>query len=193
MVDIELTWPSRDYGIVYNSSRCYLSFPFLFFSFRSSFIDNPIVQVYNGTSPVIVMSRWNTRQMNSAEFCQLDRLLASCGKLRQAPAKLWQVLAKCGLLEDCIYVCARAYASTTKTPDYLVMRFPRYSFLFFTQRLILSARAIPIDLDRIYIVPSNLLRSLFAPLQGCTPPSCHAYASIDWVRNIDKALITPFS
>jgi hypothetical protein len=33
----------RDQGIVYNSSRCYLSFPFLFFSFRFLFIDNPIV------------------------------------------------------------------------------------------------------------------------------------------------------
>ena len=36
---------SRDQGIVYNFSRYCLSFPFLFFSFRSSFIDNPIVQV----------------------------------------------------------------------------------------------------------------------------------------------------
>src|SRR5580692_689922 len=36
---------SRDQGIVYNFSRCCLSFSFLFFSFRSSFIDNPIIQV----------------------------------------------------------------------------------------------------------------------------------------------------
>jgi hypothetical protein len=32
-------------GIVYIFSRCCLSLPFLFLSFRSSFIDNPIVQV----------------------------------------------------------------------------------------------------------------------------------------------------
>ena len=35
---------SRDQGSVYNFSRCCLPFPFLFFSFRSLFIDNPIVQ-----------------------------------------------------------------------------------------------------------------------------------------------------
>ena len=34
---------SRDQGSVYNFSRCCLPFPFLFFSFRSLFIDNPIV------------------------------------------------------------------------------------------------------------------------------------------------------
>ena len=129
----------------------------------------PLVLVYkscNGTSPVTIrMSRWNTRQINSAKFCQLDRLLANCGKLRQTLAKLRQVLAKCGPWEDCIYICARAHASTTKTPDYLVMRFPRYSFLFsFTQCLVSIKSYIPLDLDRIYIIPSNLSWSLFAPL-----------------------------
>ena len=34
---------SRDQGSVYNFSRCYLPFPFLFFSFRSLFTDNLIV------------------------------------------------------------------------------------------------------------------------------------------------------
>ena len=34
---------SRDHGSVYNFSRCCLPFPFLFFSFRSLFIDNPII------------------------------------------------------------------------------------------------------------------------------------------------------
>ena len=61
-------------------------------------------------------------------------------------------------------MCVYIYILTTKTPNYLVIRFSHYSFLFFTQYLILSTRAIPIDLDRIYIIPSNLLRSLFAPL-----------------------------
>ena len=35
---------SRDQGSVYNFSRYCLPFPFLFFSFRSLFIDNPIIQ-----------------------------------------------------------------------------------------------------------------------------------------------------
>jgi len=33
------------------------------------------------------------------------------------------------------------------------------------QRLVLFKSYIPLDLDRIYIVPSNLPQSLFAPLQ----------------------------
>ena len=37
---VTLTW----LGIVYIFLYCYLSLPFLFLSFRSSFIDNPIVQ-----------------------------------------------------------------------------------------------------------------------------------------------------
>ena len=36
---------SHDLGIVYNFLCYYLSLLFLFFSFRSLFIDNPIVQV----------------------------------------------------------------------------------------------------------------------------------------------------
>jgi len=51
--------------------------------------------------------------------------------------------------------CVYAHASTAKTPEYLVISF-LYSFLFFTQRLVLCNSYIPIDLDRIYIVPSNL-------------------------------------
>ena len=51
------------------------------------------------------------------------------------------------------YACA--YTSTAKTPKYLVTSF-LYSFLFFTQRLILYKSYIPLDLDRIYIIPLNL-------------------------------------
>ena len=61
-------------------------------------------------------------------------------------------------------MCARAYISTTKTPNYLIIRFSRYSFLFFTQCLVLSESYIPLDLDRIYIIPLNLPQSLFVPL-----------------------------
>jgi len=46
----------------------------------------------------------------------------------------------------------------------LIVRFSCYSFLFFTQRLVPSKSYIPLDLDRIYIVPLNLSQSLFAPL-----------------------------
>jgi len=46
----------------------------------------------------------------------------------------------------------RVYCQDLK---YLVTRF-LYSFLFFTQRLILYKSYIPIDLDRIYIIPLNL-------------------------------------
>jgi len=60
--------------------------------------------------------------------------------------------------------CAYAHASAAKTPEYLVTS-SLYSFLFFTQRLVLFKSYIPLDLDRIYIIPSNLPRSLFAPLQ----------------------------
>jgi len=55
------------------------------------------------------------------------------------------------------------YAST-KTPDYLITRFSGYSLLFFTQYLVLLKSYIPLDLDRIYIIPLNLPQSLFAPL-----------------------------
>ena len=100
----------------------------------------------NGTSPVTVrMSRWNTRQMNSAELCQFDRLVASRGKLWQVATKPWQVLASCGKFWQCLpdstevcqEDCVRAHASTTKNLDYLIMRFSRCFFLFLTQRLIL--------------------------------------------------------
>jgi len=52
-------------------------------------------------------------------------------------------------------MCVRVYAST-KTPNYLITRFSGYSFLFFTQRLVLFKSYIPLDLDRIYIIPLNL-------------------------------------
>jgi hypothetical protein len=52
---------------------------------------------------------------------------------------------------------------TTKNPNYLDIRFSRYSFLFFIQYIIFI-RAIPLDLDRIYIIPLDLPWSLFAPL-----------------------------
>jgi len=52
-------------------------------------------------------------------------------------------------------MCVRAYV-LTKTPDYLITRFSGYSLLFFTQRLVLLKSYIPLDLDRIYIVPLNL-------------------------------------
>jgi len=60
-------------------------------------------------------------------------------------------------------VCVYAHASAAKTPKYLVTSF-LYYFLFFTQRLIPSKSYIPLDLDRIYTIPSNLPQSLFAPL-----------------------------
>ena len=61
-----------------------------------------------------------------------------------------------------------AHASTTKTPDYLIIGFPCYSFLFFTQRLVPSKSYIPLDLDRIYTIPPNLPQSLFTPLYYIT-------------------------
>jgi hypothetical protein len=119
------------------------------------------ISLYNGTSPVTVrMSQWNTQQefcqilptrLNSAKFCQLDWILPNSAYL----IEFWQILltrlnsAKfCQLnwilassskvwLEDYIYACAYAHILTTKTSDYLVMRFLYYSFLFFTQCLIL--------------------------------------------------------
>ena len=60
-----------------------------------------------------------------------------------------------------MYACA--HASTTKNYDYLTMRFLRYSF-FSLRNILFFTRAIPLDLDRIYIIPSNLPWSLFAPL-----------------------------
>ena len=48
-------------------------------------------------------------------------------------------------------------------PKYLVISF-LYSFLFFIQHLILCKSYIPLDLDRIYIIPLNLPQSLFTPL-----------------------------
>jgi len=63
--------------------------------------------------------------------------------------------------------CVYAHASAAKTPEYLVTSF-LYSFLFFTQRLVPSKSYILLDLDRIYTIPSNLPRSLFAPLHFIT-------------------------
>ena len=60
-------------------------------------------------------------------------------------------------------VCAHAL---TKTPNYLITRFSGYSLLFFIQRLVLLKSYIPLDLDRIYIIPLNLPQSLFAPLHA---------------------------
>ena len=59
--------------------------------------------------------------------------------------------------------CAHTHTLTTKNPDYLTIRFSRYSFLFL-RNVLFFIRAIPLDLDRIYIIPLNLLWSLFAPL-----------------------------
>ena len=49
--------------------------------------------------------------------------------------------------------------------EYLVTSF-LYSFLFFMQRLILYKSCIPLGLDRIYIIPSNLPQSLFVLLHS---------------------------
>ena len=48
------------------------------------------------------------------------------------------------------------HALTTKTPNYLFIRFSYYSLLFFIQRLVPSKSYIPLDLDRIYTIPLNL-------------------------------------
>ena len=50
---------------------------------------------------------------------------------------------------------AYTHASTAKTLEYLAINF-LYSFLLFTQHLVLYKSYIPLDLDRIYIIPSNL-------------------------------------
>ena len=49
------------------------------------------------------------------------------------------------------------YALTTKTPNYYLQDSLIFLFPFFTQRLIPSKNYIPLDLDRIYIIPLNLL------------------------------------
>ena len=91
--------------------------------------------------------------MSSAKFCQLDRILPNSAKTNVlVKSTLDRILPNSADLIDFCQVlpssarvyrspsktaCARAHASTTKNPDYLIMRFSRYSFLFFTRRLIL--------------------------------------------------------
>ena len=129
------------------------------------------------------MSQWNTRQMNSAKFCQLDWILLNSAKTNvSVKIDAWQNSAEfCqldrllpssarfyrSLTEDRARAYTRAHASTTRTPDYLVMS--PHVIPFFSLRNVLSfTRAIPLDLDRIYIVPLNLPWSLFVPLHRRT-------------------------
>ena len=58
---------------------------------------------------------------------------------------------------------AYIHASTTKNHDYLTIRFSCYSF-FSLRNVLFFTKAIPLDLNRIYIIPLNLPWSLFAPL-----------------------------
>ena len=125
------------------------------------------------------MSRWNTRQMSSAKFCQLDRILPNSASTN-VPVKStldWILLNSADLINFCqvlpssarLYrsllttACVRAHASPTRTmtislwDSRVVPFFSLRNVLFFT-------RAIPLDLDRIYIIPLNLPWSLFAPL-----------------------------
>ena len=112
------------------------------------------------------------------KFCQilpawltsgkLWQVTASSGKVVASSSKIWQVLARSNrfywsLLEDCVCACVYIYILTTKTPNYLVMKFPLYSF-FFIYNILFFTRAIPLNLNRIYIILLNLLWSLFAPL-----------------------------
>jgi len=122
------------------------------------------------------MSRWNTRQINSDALIKFCQILPKSIKFRQIPPtrsnstkfhwrdRIWSkpIKTRVGL---CPRVCCQ-------DPEYLVTSF-LYFFLFFTQRLVLRKSYIPLDLDRIYIVPSNLPRSLFAPSQ--TVSSSGAY------------------
>ena len=123
----------------------------------------------NWTSPVTVgMSRWNTRQINSDALIKFCQILPKSIKFRQIPPTRsnstkfhWRDGIWSKPVEIRVGLCLRVYCQDL---EYLVISF-LCSFLFFTQSLILCKSYIPIDLDRIYIVPSNLPRSLFAPSQ----------------------------
>ena len=138
--------------------------------------------------------------MSSAKFCQLNWILLNSAKMNVlVKLMLDRILPNSADLIDFCQVlpssarvyrsplktaCVHAHASTTKNPDYLTMRYLRYFFslrnvLFFT-------RAIPLDLDRIYIIPLNLPWSLFAPLQPLMEFSVSiiqkSHNSKEWVR-----------
>ena len=126
------------------------------------------------------MSRWNTQQMSSAKFCQLNWTLPNSAKINVLVKSTLDriLLNSTNLIDFCqvllssarVYqsllktVCIYIHVLTTKNPNYLTIRslyyfFSLYNILFFT-------KAIPLDLDRIYIIPLNLLWSLFTPLQN---------------------------
>ena len=62
------------------------------------------------------------------------------------------------------FVKKTIYILTTKNLNYLIIRFSR-CFFFFLYNILFFKRAIPLNLDRIYIIPLDLPWSLFAPLQ----------------------------
>ena len=51
---------------------------------------------------------------------------------------------------------AYTHILTTKNLNYLIIRFSRYFFLFFLYNILFFIKAIPLDLDKIYIIPLNL-------------------------------------
>jgi hypothetical protein len=93
--------------------------------------------------------------LNSAEFCWLNQLLLSS-------AKFYQTLLKS--INDCVRIYTHI---TTKNHNYLIIRFSRYSF-FSLYNVLFFTRAIPLNLNKIYIIPLDLPWSLFAPLHYIT-------------------------
>jgi hypothetical protein len=129
-----------------------------------------IDQLYkcNGTGLVTVkMSQWNTQQISSAEFCRVLPVWLACGNLWQTKANYGKAMARSSKFgqclpdstevcqEDCVYIYIYAHI-TTKNPDYLDMRFSHYSF-FSLYNVLFFIRAIPLNLNRIYIIPLDLL------------------------------------
>ena len=64
-------------------------------------------------------------------------------------------------------MCVYAYISTTKNLNYLIIKFSRYFFLFL-YNVLSFIKAIPLDLNRIYIIFFKFtLKSLRAFILCC--------------------------
>ena len=81
------------------------------------------------------------------EFRRFDQILPNSASLIDFCQVLPDQSNSTKSVEDRVCTCARI---DHQDPDYLIIRFSRYSFLFFTQRLVLSKSYIPSDLDKIY-------------------------------------------
>ena len=111
--------------------------------------------------------------MSSTKFYQLNQILPNSAStnvpvkstLDRIPLNSADLIDFCQVLpssaksvEDCVRICAYI---ATKNPDYLIIRFSRYSFLFFMQRLVLQKSYTLKFRQNLYHSFKSTLKSLY--------------------------------